>query len=253
MRLLIVALLIVSSIFLLAPEIKAEDNYKFQFAEDYIESLSLLKSGFVDAATVMSVTYDNDISKGVAIMKVYQSQNYNLRMAKDYISKYQSSSDELIKQAAQTALYSFGQQIEINNAAAEGYKKLNSPEVMRNNPSQFNQGEWMDKLGKLQAAKEQTLLMLIDATKLLTAVLVSKAPGEEGKMNYLVITAEQKDAILKRVEEIFGAKIKVTDLRDKNAGLETFDLCGVVLYRTFSQPYKTCDARPKGFKEPVSE
>ena len=252
MRHIMRILLISAFIFSVSHEVKAEDNYRFQFAEDFIESLSLLKSGFVDAKEVMSATYNNDMSKGVSIMKVYQSQNYNLRMAKDYISKYQNSSDGLIRQVVKSALISFDKQLEINDAGAEGYKKLYSPEAM-NNPSQFNQGEWMDKLGKLQAAKEQTLLMLIDATKLLTVVLVSKAPGEEGKMNYLAITAEQKDEILKRAKEIFGDKVKTADLKDKNSGLETFDLCGVVLYRTLSQPYKTSDTRPKGFKEPANE
>jgi hypothetical protein len=223
-------------------------NEKFQFAEDYIRCLQLLESGFVDAKAANTATYDNEISKGIGIMKSVELQNNNLNMAKKYLSRYQNSSDKLIVDTVKAALSSFDGQIDINNAAKEGYKKMYSPEVL-NNPSQFNLGEEMAKISKLQAAKEESLILLIQATKLLTGVLVSKTPGDEGKMNYLAITLEQKEEILKQVKEIFGDKIETADIRDKNSGLETFDLCGVVLYKTLSQSYKTIDMRPKGFVE----
>lgn len=226
---------------------KAEGDIEFQFTQDYIKCLELLKSGFEDAKAVEKAKYDNPVSLGVARIRAAESENSKLRMTHSYLDKYGSYPNSLIRDTAEYALAVYDGQIELNNAAIRGFEKLYSPEVM-NNPSQYNLGEAMGNIGKLQALQEQGMEALITTTKLFTGVLISKTPGEEGKMNYLAITSEEKRTILKDVVEIFGKGIKKKEL-DKNSGLQTFDLCGYVIYQTLSKSFKTRDMRPKGFVE----
>lgn len=251
-----IQLVLISLIFLLFNHnIGAEETNKainqstleFEFGRDFIESLGYLKSGLEESKKAGSANYNNETAKVVAIMKAGQTQNYNLRIAQNYVDKYKNSSDEHIKEVAENALFSYDTLIQLNNKCLENLKKLYSPEIM-NNPSQFNRGEWMAEASELQAKKDQVMQMLVGCSNVVVVgVLISKTPGEEGKMNYLAITAYEKEELLKAIKQIFGDKVK-EDLNDKHSQIEAIDLCGAFLYQFLSKPYKTSDNRPKSFK-----
>jgi len=226
----------------------ANNTDKFEFVRDYIHALGELKSSFVDSTTVLNGTYENEIEKGSAIMQSFSSQRYNMEIAKNLLKQYQNSPDDLIKKISKNTLFVYSQLEDLNREASKNFKRMNSPEVL-NNPAQFNQGEEMEKIGNSRAAQEQMLLLLIDESKLTPATLISKAVGDNGKMNYLLITLEQKNELLQDLLNYFGDKLKVKKEDFKTSGIQTIDLSGWVIYHILSSGYKTVEDRPKGFKE----
>ena len=244
----IIILLIINLItFFLGSSVFAGTPGKFEFVRDYIQALGELKSSFVDSTTVLNGTYENEIDKGSAIMQSFSSQRYNMEIAKNLLKQYQNYPDDLIKDMTKKALYVYSQLEDLNIEASKNFKRMYSPEVLDNH-SQINQGEEMEKIGNMRAAQEQMLELLIDVSKLTPAVLISKAVGDKGKMNYLSITLEQKNALLQDLLNNFGDKVKEEDF--KTSGLQTIDLSGWVIYHILSSGYKTVEDRPKGFKEP---
>ena len=246
----ITILLIINLIsFALCNLVFAGTQSKFEFVRDYIQALGLLKSSFVDSTTVLNGTYENEIDKGSAIMQSFTSQRYNLEIAKNLLKQYQNFPDDLIKDITKNTLFAYSQLEDLNKEASINFKRMYSPEVL-NNHSQINQGEEMEKIGNMRAAQEQMLELLIDESKLTPAALVSKAIGDNGKMNYLSITLEQKDELLQDLLNDFGNKVKVKKEDFKTSGIQTIDLSGWVIFNTLNSGYKTIEDRPKGFIEP---
>ena len=235
--------------FALCHSVFADTPSKFEFVRDYVQGLGMIKSSFVDSATVINGTYENEIEKGSAIMQSFSSQLYNFEIAKNLLKQYQNSPDELIKDITKKTLFAYSQLEDLNKEASNNFKRMYSPEVL-NNPEHLNQGEEMEKIGNLRAAQEQILEILIDESKLTPAILISKAVGDNGKMNYLSITLEQKNELLQDLLNNFGDKLKANKEDIIKAGLQTIDLSGWIIYNTLNSGYKTINDRPNGFIEP---
>jgi len=182
-------------------------------------------------------------------MQSFSSQRYNLEIAKNLLRQYQNSPDELIKDITKKTLFAYSQLEDLNKEASKNFKRMYSPEVL-NNHSQINQGEEMENIGNMRAAQEQMLELLIDESKLTPATLISKAVGDNGEMNYLSISLEQKNELLQDLLNDFGDKVKVKKEDFKTSGIQTIDLSGWVIFNTLNSGYKTIEDRPKGFIEP---
>lgn len=246
-RPILVVVILLFAITPLAWSMQSEQGKQaFDFARDFIESLRSIKEGILEAESASSVKYSNEIVKNINLVKSYQQQNEKIRVAQGYIYAYRNTKDNLIKTITDNALISYGLEIQLNNKMIDLLRGLSTLSVMGGSQGSIK-NECMKKISELQAAKNNTYVILIDAAKVVPGVLVSKIPGDQGVMNYLVITTNQRTELIKKLKDVFGDKL-YKDIDVKQLQSENVDACGNVLYKFLSMPYKTVDERPSGFK-----
>ncbi len=208
-----------------------ESRYKFQFVSDYIRSLSRLK--MIEKETrAFNRQHENDIQYRDATVIYFRRANKELFEAREMISKYENSEDQLVKSAAEAALLLYDNLGEIQLETVKMFEGLDNPE-------QFNMESFMEKSNELQLRRDKFLKAFNDTAIIVTYVLVSWEPDESGKLSYLAISKNQRGSLIKQLGDTFGGE-EESGIQDGQTYLNS---CGAVLLKVLIGEHKSSDER----------
>ncbi len=208
-----------------------ESRYKFQFVSDYIRSLSRLK--MIEKETrAFNRQHENDIQYRDATVIYFRRANKELFEAREMISKYENSEDQLVKSAAEAVLLLYDNLSEIQLETVKMFEGLDNPE-------QFNIESFMEKSNELQLRRDKFLKAFNDTAIIVTYVLVSWEPDESGRLSYLAISRNQRGSLIKQLGDTFGVE-EGSEIQDGQTYLNS---CGAVLLKVLIGEHKSSDER----------
>ena len=208
-----------------------ESRYKFQFVSDYIRSLSRLK--MIEKETrAFNRQHENDIQYRDATVIYFRRANKELFEAREMISKYENSEDQLVKSAVEAVLLLYDNLSDIQLETVKMFEGLDNPE-------QFNIESFMVKSNELQLRRDKFLKAFNDTAIIVTYVLVSWEPDESGKLSYLAISKNQRGSLIKQLGDTFGGE-EESGIQDGQTYLNS---CGAVLLKVLIGEHKSSDER----------
>jgi len=208
-----------------------ESRYKFQFVSDYIRSLSRLK--MIEKETrAFNRQHENDIQYRDATVIYFRRANKELFEAREMISKYENSEDQLVKSAVEAVLLLYDNMSDIQLETVKMFEGLDNPE-------QFNIESFMEKSNELQLRRDKFLKAFNDTAIIVTYVLVSWEPDESGRLSYLAISRNQRGSLIKQLGDTFGVE-EGSEIQDGQTYLNS---CGAVLLKVLIGEHKSSDER----------
>jgi hypothetical protein len=208
-----------------------ESRYKFQFVSDYIRSLSRLK--MIEKETrAFNRQHENDIQYRDATVIYFRRANKELFEAREMISKYENSEDQLVKSAVEAVLLLYDNLSDIQLETVKMFEGLDNPE-------QFNIESFMEKSNELQLRRDKFLKAFNDTAIIVTYVLVSWEPDESGRLSYLAISRNQRGSLIKQLGDTFGVE-EGSEIQDGQTYLNS---CGAVLLKVLIGEHKSSDER----------
>lgn len=208
-----------------------ESRYKFKFVSDYIRSLGRLKM-IEKETSAFNRQHENDIQYREATVTYYRRANSELFEARDMISKYENSEDQLVKSAAEAVLLLYDNLSDIQLETIKMFEGLDNPE-------QFNIESFMVKSNELQLRRDKFLKAFNDTAIIVTYVLVSWEPDESGKLSYLAISQNQRGGLIKQLGDTFGGE-EGSGIQD---GQTYLDSCAAILLKVLIGEHKSSDER----------
>ena len=216
--------------------VKSEDTekksrYTFQFTSDYIRSLKQLKA-IEKETSAFNRQHENDIQYREATVTYLRRANKELHEARDMVSKYENSEDQLVKSAADSILLLYDNLSEIQFQTIEMYEGLDNPE-------KFDIKSFMDKSNELQLSRDKFLQAFNDTAIIVTYALVSWEPDESGRLSYLAISRNQRGSLVKQLGDTFGGE-EGDGMQDGQTYLNS---CGAILLKVLIGDHKSSDER----------
>jgi hypothetical protein len=208
-----------------------ESRYKFKFVSDYIRSLGRLKM-IEKETSAFNRQHENDIQYREATVTYYRRANSELFEARDMISKYENSEDQLVKSAAEAVLLLYDNLSDIQLETIKMFEGLDNPE-------QFNIESFMVKSNELQLRRDKFLKAFNDTAIIVTYVLVSWEPDESGRLSYLAISQNQRGGLIKQLGDTFGGE-EGSGIQD---GQTYLDSCAAILLKVLIGEHKSSDER----------
>jgi hypothetical protein len=228
---------IVAVLFLTNPCMGNESRYKFQFASDYIRSLGQLDK-IEEETSAFNRQYKNDIQYRDATVTYLRRANRELLAAKDIMSKYEKSEEQIIRSATESILLIYDNLSNIQLETLKMFEELDSPEVI-DSPEKFNIESFMGKLSELQLKHDEFLRAFNDISIMVTYILVSWEPDDNGHLSYLAISRNQRKALIKQLDDTFGDEEK----NGMKGGHTSFNLCGAILRKVLLGGHKSSNER----------
>lgn len=228
---------IVVVLFATSPCMGNEGRLKFQFASDYIRSLGQLKM-IEEETSAFNRQYKNDIQYRNATVTFLHRANRNLLAVKDIMSKYEKSENKIIKDATDSILLIYDNLSNVQLETLKMFEELGSPEII-DNPEKFNIESFMGKSNELQLKHDEFLKAFDDISIMVTYILVSWEPDENGYLSYLAISQNQREALIKQLDETFGDE-KGNGMKDGQTYLNS---CGAILRKVLLGGHKNSDER----------
>jgi hypothetical protein len=228
---------IVVVLFVTSPCLGNEGIHKFQFVSDYIRSLKHLKM-IEEETSAFNSQYRNNIQYRNATMTFLRRANSDLLTAKGMMSKYEKSENQIIKKATESILLIYDNLSNIQLETLKMFEELDNPEII-DSPEKFNIESFMGRLSELQLKHDEFLKAFNDTSIMVTYVLVSWEPDENGHLSYLAISQRQRESLIKQIDEAFGdEKRSVT-----KEGQNSLNLCGAILRKVLVGGHKSSDGR----------
>ena len=179
------------------------DTGKFEFARSFISALSYVNAIHTrwEKTTPKIVYAGND----VRIMRGYVAflikDNADLRIAKNFLTKYLDSPNLLIRKTADTFIAVCLRQVAINDKEQQVWDQWYA--LKSNNMATFtNERIFVKTQEELSIKRKIAGQGIVEASVLLTKVLRSQRNADE-KGRVLAVTAKQREILLERLDE-FG-------------------------------------------------
>ena len=180
------------------------DIYKYEFARSYITALSYMKDIndrwhknapkklFADQKDKMIMATINDLAL----------DSSDLLVIKNYLVKYLTSPNMLMRKVADTVVVAISREIAINHEEKALWQKwydLNTAgQATRPKEVQFVKNQYSLELKRKEADKN-----IIQASVMMTKVLISDK-NQNGKGHLLAITAQQRQKLLDKLDSFAG-------------------------------------------------
>lgn len=224
-------------LFVPRPSMGNEGIHKFQFVSDYIRSLRRLKM-IEEETSAFNSQYKNKIQYGNATITFLRRANRELLAARDMMSKYKKSENQIIRNATESISLIYDNLSNIQLETLKMFEELDNPEMM-DSPEKFDMEGFMVKLSELQNKHDKFLKAFNDTSIMATYVLVSWEPDEKGQLSYLAISKRQRESLIKQIDEAFGDEIRSVTTE----GQDPLNLCGVILRKFLTGGHKCADER----------
>ncbi len=235
MRKLILCIAVV--IFCASPCMGDEGRYKFQFVSDYIRSLKHLKM-IEEETSVFYKQHLNYIQYTNVILTYLRSADSKLITAREIMSKYGESEDQIIKSAAESILLVYDNLVNIQHETIKMFEELERPEII-NNPEEFDMENFMNRTRELRLKHDEFLKAFDDISLMVTYVLVSWEPDTNGRLNYLAVSRSQREALIRELDDAFG--------NEKGSGMKAGKTYlysgGAILRKVLEGEHKSSDER----------
>jgi len=209
-------------------------SYGFEFVRDYISSLQHLKDcqGTINNEPNYS-DYENEMDYVAALKSNLHLAKSQLQQGISLIEKYKESKNSIIAKAAGMILISYDWHMKI---IQEG---LDIKHEFRINPRDYNKEEAAAKNRVQKRQIDDAMEMLVNCSILVSHVLISQKPDEKGRMSYLAINSNERQRLLKQLDEVFGKEIEVEVSEESNR----LDACADILREILTGVHKSSDER----------
>ena len=210
------------------------NSEEFEFAKDYIRSLHHVKMvEEIGSNSPVRANYANETAFYVAVMGMYKSAQVEFRKAISLMEEYRDSNNPLIAEAADLILKCYVGQVLV----AEDV--LNTMEEVFNNLDVSKYGTYMRRMSNQQVNSQQLMEALVYATLSVNLVLASNSSDKKDDLGYLAINSNEREKLIKQIDEIFGEKIK----DGLYEGISQLDACAATLHILLTGKHKSSDER----------
>jgi hypothetical protein len=202
---------------------------------DFIGGLSYLKfNEEIDSGGPDPLGYPTKAEMGEVVMEKFRVMRENALSARALIAGYADSDDPLIKRATILSLKSYDMYIR----ASGDILKMQS-ELWDTKGSALDDPDFMMRIADYQYEMDTSMGMLTNCSLLVTHALLSMTPDESGKLTRLAVTSEERAALIRQLEDVYGEKIR-EGLREDQSYV---DMCGGILFEGLTGVHKAADDR----------
>lgn len=207
-------------------------NEEYSFVKSYVKSLRLLIIN-AEKAENLKTGNPSDIAAMTTLLSECRQGIYRLEQAKSLIKEYLNLKNILIKEAANNIISVYDTKI------ALGYEQLKLFENMISKSEEFNEGKFIIESGKQDADNELSWDMLNNCSILITYCLVDQKPDKDGNLSYLVLTSNEREELIKELDNIFGESIK----NGLKTGQTKLQVCGSIIKQFLVGEHRSADER----------
>lgn len=185
------------------------DGQKYTFAKDYVMGLKYIHLNTKER-TISRDLKDRLTADLVKVKKNIDDlvkENVNLRVARNILSKYDRSSNGLILKVATLFIEVCNSLIELNNKERELWESILTRKS--NAPLERVESQYiLDEQTRIANDRKERLRGLLESSFLVTKVLVSHQPDDNGELTHLGITRKERRRLLSRLQEFKGEEFE---------------------------------------------
>jgi hypothetical protein len=215
-------------------------TYKYEFARDYVEGLGYLKKIREMDRIGRPVGQPND---NKAFLNDYMEDIRRARAdmieMRKVIVKYEVPKDPEVRKAAMLTVKSYDVYIGCLNEILE-----KQGELWESSGKKFNPNPFIRRISEQYPKMNEAMDMLSDCSVLVSHAILDTTPDEYGKLTYLGINAEERQALIARLNTIYGDVIE-GGMRDAQPEI---DQCGAILLQGLTGVHKSSDERKGGMR-----
>lgn len=186
------------------------DGLKYEFTRDYITSLNYLKENnerFEDVA-ILAFSEDKEINRIAALRDDLIRNNLNLRIARNYLSKYLRQADNgLILKASDMFTDFCDQLIDHNNQEKLLLEELYYTQL-KDEMDGFDVNGFTRDQRRIGLARKEALKKLLETSILVSKILISPQENYAGEYDRLGITQEERYKLLYKIDEFEDERFK---------------------------------------------
>jgi hypothetical protein len=163
--------------------------------------------------------------------------NTELRIARNYLTKYSSARNVFIRKVANQAMAAYDQLLLFNNREQglwQGFYRFKT----KNAPPDFNEHDFVVKQVGLALGKKEVAKSLLTASMLVQKVLLSSQRCESDVCKELALTQEERDKLIKKLDSFANGNLDW----GLKAGQTTIQGCVAALREVLEDPlYKSSE------------
>lgn len=180
------------------------DIMKYDFSRSYIASFSYLHSLDIrleEAKTAKSKGTDLDFIQWN--LDRLGKDNMDLRIAKNYVAKYFSVPNPLMRKVIDTYAYSCDQLIELNLQERSLWKQMY--EANKNGGVSPEQDQdFVKSQGELADKRKEAMRSIVESSVLLTKLMLSENMKEKQIKKRLALTSRERDRLIRKLDSYAG-------------------------------------------------
>ena len=169
----------------------------------------------------MAFTQDNfeDSQRTKALIDSLILDNANLRIAKNFLKRFQTDPQNgLILKVSDIFISVCDEQIEFNNLERMLLERLYEFQL-KDEVINLNKEDFFQAHIKLGVERKESWKRLLEASILVTKVLISNKTDKKGKFSFLGISEREKEKLLFKLDEFYGEEYE-GELRSGQSFLE---------------------------------
>ncbi|MBF0483692.1 MAG: hypothetical protein HQL25_03190 [Candidatus Omnitrophica bacterium] len=181
------------------------DGKKYDFMRRYIDTLSYfelnekLNKQFVELNLLTAKP-----EKVKTYLDALINANANLRVARNYLARYEKSENGLILKIVYDFKKACDVLIENNNQERLLVDKIYQAEIQKKKKADIDPADFMLKMSQLAAQRRDGLSQILGASVLASKVLISNKLDKFGSLYALGITATERKALLSQLSKFTG-------------------------------------------------
>jgi hypothetical protein len=185
------------------------DGKKYEFVKTYLSSLSYLKLNADRAAKTLdfSEAAMDEMALGRDIIKNIEQDSANLRVARNLLKKYAASDNRMIVKVVDLFVLMCEEQVQHNAVEQKLYLDLYDAKK-KGRWHLFDKEKFARELKALVYHKKESSQKLLEASLLVSKILISSQADEYGEFIALGITAKERAKLLDKIKEFEGKGYK---------------------------------------------
>lgn len=175
------------------------DGKKFQFVNTYIKALKYLHKN--EERSKITINEGSGIENLTYFRKQLAKDNVNLRIARNLLENYKTPDNPLILKVAHDFMEVCNQQVQINNDQGELLRIFTTIEEGQN--GYVNREEFFSRFSVYEEMRKDTFRQLLQASMLISKVLISNKTDSYGDLYAYGITSQQKTRLLDSIGDFY--------------------------------------------------
>ncbi len=181
------------------------DIDKFAFAKSFLASLSYY--GRLNGRLEKEKEVGDQFDKGLEVIKTFVDNrildNTELRIAKNYLPKYASSKNMLIRKVAYNMVLAYEQNITVSSAEKrlwEAYYRFKKMGV----PKDLNENEFKKQMASLARDRKTAAMGVLESVMMFKKVILSAKGCDNENCQKLALTQSEREKLLKKLDAFAG-------------------------------------------------
>ncbi len=210
------------------------DGKKYEFVSSFVKSLEYLKSNDERNADLISYEYEDLELKerGGFLIKNLDLDNVNLRIARNMMKKNYDVNNGLMLKVSDIFVGVCNKLIEINAVEKSMLQEVQKA-FRKNKLAQFDQERFILDLEQLRAQRKEASSKIIEASFIISKLLISPQTDDYGELIMLGVTDEQRSRLLDKMDVFYGDMYD-GELREGQTSLEG----SIVVIREILENYR---------------